>query len=380
MPRRNRGVCARVALAVTVGMVPVAVAQDDPAQIQRGDPQLQMIPRDMPGEVARFEIPAWSDAEIARVGEMLTGSYRSQEAVAERSAEASSEVWLHIAKTHVEGLSDVMYLEAHRTDAPDRPYRQSFLQLYRAGDSIRLRSFEAKNLFDGLDAYAGFWAIPDQFPLLTRENLIATMDVVLSPRGTGFEGASPHSYPTDLLGAIEMTSAIRFDGTSLQIADRGYDALGDLAWGPAEGEWVTLQRDEYPLQVRQSETGLTILTYPGDFSRTPEEGDSVRFAYSGWLWDNGRRFAGSDDDGILPEIPWPLPPGTLNWAWEETVQDMALGMSRRIVSPPERAFRLRGWAQKGVPPMARIVFHLQCVNIENLPAPAGDPQPAQQGG
>lgn len=383
MLRSSRTVPGRIALCAIVGMTPLAGAQDQPANLQRGEPEIQMIPRDVPGEVARFEIPAWSDADIARVGQMLVGSYRSQGAVAERSADASSEVWLHIAQTHVEGLSDVMYLEAHRSDAPDRPYRQSYLQLYRAGDSIRLRSFEAKNLYDGMEAYAGFWAIPDQFPLLSRENLIATMDVLLTARGSGFEGASPHGYPTDLLGAIEMTSAIRFDGTTLQVADRGYDALGDRVWGPVEGEWITLRRDTYPLDVRQSETGLTILTYPGDFSRAPEAGDSVRFAYTGWLWDNGRRFASSDDDGILPEVPWPLPPGTLNWAWEETVQDMALGMTRRVVSPPERAFRLRGWAQKGVPPMARVVFHLQCVNIEKLPPqdPAqGNAPPTNQGG
>lgn len=362
--RKTRG---RIAGLAAIGLACAgALAQEgQPIDVKPGERTIEFVPKDIPGEIVRFEIPDWSDPEIARIGEMLVGSYRSKAPVQQHEGDGSAEVWVHIAHTAIEGLPDALYIEAHRADAPDRPYRQSFAQLSKGGGRIHLRTFEPARFVDGLDAYAGFWIIPDQFPPLKREQMIATMDIVLqeSPAGV-FEGASRHAYPTDLLGAMEMTGAIRFDGQTLAFADRGFDAEGNLVWGPPEGEWIEMVREDYPLAVRQSETGLTILTYPGEFSQYPKDGDSVRFAYTGWLWDSGKKFASSDDDGILPEVTWPVAKNTLNWAWEETVQDMALGMSRRIISPPERAFRARGWPQKGVPPMARIVFHLKLVNID----------------
>ncbi len=343
------------------------IAQDDP-DIERGDRQIELVPRDLVGEVLRFEIPAWSSAKIERAGEMLVGSWRSDEPVAQRDGGGAAHVWMHIAKTHIRGLDDVLYLEAHRDDAGARPYRQSFAQLYEANGKVRLRTLEPARMLTALEPFAGFWAIPDQFPLFSGEDVIATMDIELTDRGSMFEGESLHGYPTAQLGATEMTSKIRFDGSTLAIADRGYAPDGTRVWGPEEGQWVAFSADEYPLHVEQSPNGLTILTYPTELGPAPREGQRVRYAYDSWLFDTGRMFSSSDEDGVLPEIDWPVGPNMMNWAWEEVIPQTRLGMVKRFISPPERAYRMRGIPQRGVPPNARVVFHMECVAITD-PAP-----------
>ncbi len=349
-----------------------AWAQDDGNIERTGDRTIEYVPKDLPGEVYRFEIPEWSSAEIERIGLMLVGSWISDEPIAQRDgSDEAVHVWMHIAKTHIRGLDDVLYLEAHRDDSGDRPYRQSFAQLYEAKGKIRLRTLELARMSTGLDPFAGFWAIPDQFPLFSSEQVVATMDIELTDRGAMFEGRSPHSYPTVLFGAVEMRSEIKFDASTLAVADRGFGPDGEQVWGPEAGQWIGFSRDQYPLHVEQSPNGLTILTYPTELGAVPKDGQHVRFAYDGWLFDNGRMFASSDEDGVLPEIIWPPTSGAMNWAWEEVVAKSRLGSVKRFISPAERAYRLMGMPKKGVPPMARVLFHMEFVAIE-------DPQPADE--
>ncbi len=370
MYMKARTMVVGAAAALTAFVAPV-LAQDDPDIQMEGERTLEFVPKDVVGIVHQIEIPDWSSAQIERIGSMLVGSWKSNDAIGQRDDTGESvHVWMHIAKTHIEGLDDVLYLEAHRDDAGDRPYRQSFLQIFNTTGGFGLRTLEPMRMETGLDPFAGFWAIPNQFPLYNVDQVLATTNIVLTDNGSMFQGKTPHRYPTALFGAVEMESEIRFDGTRLAVADRGFGPEGEKVWGPDRDTWIGFSRDTYPLHVEQSETGLTILTYPSELGVAPVDGQAVRFAYDGWLFDSGRLFSSSDRDGTLPEIAWPLKPNTMNWAWEEVIAGARLGMVKRFISPHERAYRLRGMPALGVPPKARIVFHMECVAVE-------DPKPAQ---
>jgi len=180
-------------LALATLVVPALAQNDKPSQ--PGDKQLILEPRDVNGEALRFDIPDWSDADIAAFAQKLIGSWHSSSPMTQSDDGGAAEVWLHIAHTHIDGLDDVLYMELHRSDAADRPYRQSFAQLYRAGDTIHLRTLEPTRMASGLEPFAGFWAIPDQFPLFTSDHVVATMDVhAPQRRRLGGQGDAPLSH------------------------------------------------------------------------------------------------------------------------------------------------------------------------------------------
>ncbi|MCB9845571.1 MAG: FKBP-type peptidyl-prolyl cis-trans isomerase [Phycisphaeraceae bacterium] len=359
-----------VCVAGSVGAQP----QGDPGGLPPRDPL------DRPGRIVLQEIDDWSGFDTRIIGEMLVGSWRSTVPVAEGEDPGSSvSVLLHIAKVAVEGLDDVMYVELARDDDPARPYRQFFLQILRVGEGVRLRTLEARTMLDGLRAYAGFWAIPELFPPLSRERIVPTMDIDLrAAPGGGFTGGSGRC-PTNLFGAIEMETEIWIGADGLAFADRGYDSAGTMVWGATATDPVRFARFAFPLNVVRSRTGLVMLEYPSPVTRMPKEGELVRWAYSGWTWIDGRLFDTTDDSEMLPEYEFPPAGGMLNFAWEEAIRESGQGTLKRIVCPPERWY-VAGSPADGVPPRSVVVFLLECVNISDAPPGASRPEgPAGEG-
>lgn len=368
---RPGGLALLLALAACLAPATAQETRQDAgqdAQVETDEEGRRIVRRPRP-PVARGEVPArevgpWTGELAARAGEMLVGSWRSEQPVpVQGETDEAVTVWLHAAKAPIDGLDDVVYLELHRADDAIRPYRQAFVQFYEHDGALRLRTFEPTNLRNGLEAYAGFWAIPDRFPPLSADNVIATMDIPLRSEGDGWGGETPHPYATARFGAVEMRSAIEIRPDRLVVSDRGFDADGTQVWGPPEGG-ITFVPEEFPLEVTVNDSGLIRLDYPADVSRYPREGDMVRWAYDAWLWETGRKFAGSNVDEVLPEYPHPPPPDQLNNAWGEAIIGAGLGSARRIVTPPELAYGTAGWTLRGVPPNAVLVFHMELVNIE----------------
>jgi len=92
-------------------------------------------------------------------------------------------------------------------------------------------------------------------------------------------------------------------------------------------------------------------------------GDTLRVAYSGWLFDNdapenkGTLFEMSPSTGFV----FTLGQGDVIDGWEQGVPGMRVGGERRLIVPPELAFG--DTSNVTIPPDATLVFDLQLLQI-----------------
>ena len=206
---------------------------------------------------------AESSADIARISSMLTGSWKSTSAqnLFPGSEGESAQIVLNIAPVAVEGVENALYAEASRADALDKPYRQSIYELYSYKGKTRLRTYEIRNTPSVRPAIVGAWLAPELIGDLSRDDLIATLDVEMAASSGGFSGKTPYPYPTGVGGAVEMTSEISVSDDRLVTKDRGYDASGNVVWGADESAEYTFERFD---------TGITLKRIEGS-----EQGDII---------------------------------------------------------------------------------------------------------
>ena len=92
-------------------------------------------------------------------------------------------------------------------------------------------------------------------------------------------------------------------------------------------------------------------------------GRNVRVHYTGWLYENGaagKKFDSSKDRHDPFEFG--LGSGLVIRGWDEGVQGMKVGGTRRLVIPPELGYGARG-AGGVIPPNATLLFEVELLAV-----------------
>ena len=93
---------------------------------------------------------------------------------------------------------------------------------------------------------------------------------------------------------------------------------------------------------------------------TASAGQQVTVHYTGWLTD-GEKFDSSKDRD--DPFQFALGAGRVIQGWDEGVQGMKVGGTRKLTIPPALAYGKRG-AGGVIPPDATLVFEVELLDVE----------------
>jgi FKBP-type peptidyl-prolyl cis-trans isomerase FkpA len=106
-------------------------------------------------------------------------------------------------------------------------------------------------------------------------------------------------------------------------------------------------------------SGLTIEDVTVGSGAAAAAGQKVKVHYTGWL-TNGTKFDSSKDRGDPFEFP--LGAGRVIKGWDEGVQGMKIGGTRKLTIPPALGYGARG-AGGVIPPNATLVFEVELLGV-----------------
>lgn len=318
-------------------------------------------------EAERAQSQPEQDAALRRVAEALVGTWATSGPVPGVDGAEPSGLLLSIALVEIEGLGVALYAETARESDPAAPVRQAVFSLIEVRGEVRLRTHEfGSGVPKGM--LVGLFAAPDAFPPVRASQLVPTLDVPLDVEGENFNGQTEHRFPTTLGGAVEMTSGIELEGDRLLLAERGYDAEGNVVWGPAEGEHLTLERAESPASASRLEGGVVAIDFAGEDAERVELPAEVVALYSGWTLDRGL-FDSSFLEGRNNQPFQVVVPGRLIQGWNVGLAGAPVGGTRRLVIPPAMGYQ-QGNPQAGIGADDNMYFTVEVLRAEPFEAPA----------
>jgi FKBP-type peptidyl-prolyl cis-trans isomerase FkpA len=103
-----------------------------------------------------------------------------------------------------------------------------------------------------------------------------------------------------------------------------------------------------------------VVTGSGEEARA---GTQVSVHYTGWLYENGqagRKFDSSKDRGEA--FQFPLGAGHVIRGWDEGVQGMKVGGTRKLIIPAALGYGARG-AGGVIPPNATLLFEVELLAV-----------------
>ncbi len=89
-------------------------------------------------------------------------------------------------------------------------------------------------------------------------------------------------------------------------------------------------------------------------------GQAVSVHYTGWLTD-GKKFDSSKDRG--QPFQFALGAGQVIKGWDEGVQGMKIGGTRKLTIPPGLGYGTRG-AGNVIPPNATLIFEVELLGVK----------------
>jgi FKBP-type peptidyl-prolyl cis-trans isomerase FkpA len=108
-----------------------------------------------------------------------------------------------------------------------------------------------------------------------------------------------------------------------------------------------------------SPTGLIVEDIVVGEGSLAASGQRVKVHYTGWLTD-GTRFDSSKDRG--DPFVFPLGAGQVIKGWDEGVEGMKVGGTRKLTIPPALGYGARG-AGGVIPPDATLVFEVELLGV-----------------
>ncbi len=113
------------------------------------------------------------------------------------------------------------------------------------------------------------------------------------------------------------------------------------------------------MPITTSPSGLTIEDLVLGAGAVAASGQSVTVHYTGWL-TSGDKFDSSKDRN--DPFVFHLGGGQVIRGWDEGVQGMQVGGTRKLTIPPELGYGARG-AGGVIPPNATLVFEVELLGI-----------------
>ena len=110
-------------------------------------------------------------------------------------------------------------------------------------------------------------------------------------------------------------------------------------------------------------SGLIIDDVVVGAGKTAAAGQTVSVHYTGWLLfggEKGKKFDSSKDRG--DPFGFPLGAGHVIKGWDEGVQGMKVGGTRKLTIPPELGYGARG-AGGVIPPNATLIFDVELLGV-----------------
>ncbi len=107
-------------------------------------------------------------------------------------------------------------------------------------------------------------------------------------------------------------------------------------------------------------SGLQYVDLVAGSGREAKAGDTATVHYTGTLVD-GTKFDSSKDHG--EPFPFQLGAGRVIKGWDEGVEGMKIGGTRKLVIPPELGYGARG-AGAAIPPNAMLIFEVELLGLK----------------
>ena len=113
------------------------------------------------------------------------------------------------------------------------------------------------------------------------------------------------------------------------------------------------------MPTRTTASGLQIEDVTEGTGAEAKTGNSVKVHYTGWL-TSGKKFDSSKDRG--QPFSFKLGGGQVIRGWDEGVEGMKVGGTRKLTIPPELGYGARG-AGGVIPPGATLVFEVELLGV-----------------